>query len=69
MDLDRQAAVIINDLDSLVHRIETLQAHPEYTTALAAVQAAKAAITRGRANIHNVEMERRFGTLISGGRD
>jgi hypothetical protein len=69
MDLDRQAAVIINDLDSLAHRIEALQAHPEYTTAMAAVQAAKAAIIRGRGDIHHSAMRERFGAFNSGGRD
>lgn len=52
MNWDSQAAIIANDLDSLVHRIEALPAHPEYTNALMAVQAAKKAISDGRTALH-----------------
>jgi hypothetical protein len=51
-DFDREAAIIINDLDSMVHRIEMLQAHPNYTNALIAVQKAKKEIMDGRQDIH-----------------
>jgi hypothetical protein len=59
-NLDREAAIIINDLDSLVHRIEGLQAHPRYTDAMVAVQAAKIAMTEGRGDLHQSEMRARF---------
>jgi hypothetical protein len=41
MNADSQAAIIINDLDSLVHRIEALEAHLGRTDALTSVQQAK----------------------------
>lgn len=62
MNADSETAILINDLDSLVYRIEALQAHPEYTSALCAVQEAKAAMMRGRADIHAVRMRERFGS-------
>lgn len=54
------ASIIINDLDSLVHRIEALEANPHYTHALTAVQNAKAAVTAGRSEIHQARMKKRF---------
>jgi hypothetical protein len=51
-DLDREAAIIVNDLDSMAHRIEMLQAHPRYTDALNDVIKAKLAISNGRTEIH-----------------
>jgi len=63
MSLDLVAAIIINDLDSLVHRIEALQAHPAYTTALTAVHEAKCAMIDGRMNIHQTEMRARFAKM------
>lgn len=56
-----EAAVIANDLDSLIHRIEALPANPGYTDALNAVQEAKAAILSGRAELHEREMRQRHG--------
>lgn len=55
-----QAAIIANDLDSLVHRIEGLEANPRYTNALTAVQKAKEEMLAGRAEIHQENMRRRF---------
>ena len=55
------AALIINDLDSLLYRIEALQAHPKYTDAVTAVQSAKAAMIEGRSAIHHALLRVRFG--------
>lgn len=60
MDHDSQAAIIANDLDSLVHRIEALPPHPRYTDALNAVQAAKQAVIDGRVGLHQRGMRERF---------
>jgi hypothetical protein len=60
MNQDSQAAMIVNDLDSLIHRIEDLPAHPRYTDALVFVQDAKEAITDGRSQIHQQTMGGRF---------
>lgn len=54
-NLDREAAIIANDLDSMIHRIELLQSHPKYTDALQHVQSAKMAIIEGRSDIHYIE--------------
>jgi hypothetical protein len=59
-NLDFEAAMIINDLDSMNMRIEQLQAHPKYTDAQVAVQAAKAAMVEGRSAVHQREMRERF---------
>lgn len=61
MDADSQAAVLANDLDSMIHRIEALPAHPSYTDALCAVQAAKAAIESGRSALHQAAVCKRHG--------
>jgi hypothetical protein len=60
MDHDQQAAVIANDLDSLIHRIEALPAHPGYTDALNAVAEAKAAVVSARVELHQRAMRERF---------
>lgn len=60
MHADRQAAILVNDLDSMVHRIEELPAHPLYTDALNHIHAAKAAIHAGRIDIHHTLMVQRF---------
>lgn len=52
MSDDRLASILVNDLDSMVHRIEMLPAHPEYTNALIAVQTAKTALAKGRSELH-----------------
>ena len=62
-NLDTEAAIIVNDLDSMLHRIEGLQAHPRYTDALEAVKSAKLAIIEGRADIHHKGMRERFARM------
>lgn len=62
-DLDREAAILTNDLDSMLHRIEMLQAHPKYTDALNHVIAAKMALIDGRADLHTRAMRERFAKL------
>ena len=57
---DSQAAVIFNDLDSLVHRIEALPAHPAYTDALIGVSEARRSIQIGRAALHKASMDARY---------
>lgn len=61
MHPDSIAAIIINDLGSLEHRIEALPAHPRYTDALLQVAAAKRSVGFGRQEIHAAEMETRHG--------
>lgn len=63
MNHDREAAIIANDLDSLVHRIESLPPHPSYTEALTAVQQAKQAISEGRVDLHQRDMRERFAAI------
>jgi hypothetical protein len=58
-NLDTEAAIIANDLDSLALRIEALQAHPRYTDALVAVQNAKQAMIDGRVRLHQSDMKAR----------
>lgn len=60
MNEDSQAAMLMNDLDNMVYRIEALQAHPRYTDALTAVKSAKEAIQDGRSQIHQFETAKRF---------
>jgi hypothetical protein len=60
MDANKEAAIIINDLDSLVHRIEALPAYPSYTNALSDVIAARQAVTIGRQQLHELQMLERF---------
>ncbi len=67
MHPDRLAAIIINDLDSLAHRIESLPGNPRYTDALLAVQSAKRAVIDGRADIHQTAMRERFATPLTQG--
>lgn len=64
MHTDSQAAIIANDLDSLVHRIEALPAHPRYTDALNAVSQAKQAVNDGRIDLHQSEMRQRFAEAV-----
>ena len=59
MNFDSQAAIIANDLDTLIHRIEALQAHPKNTEALIAVMQARMAINAGRQDLHRQDMDRR----------
>ncbi|GJK94537.1 hypothetical protein TUM17568_57430 [Klebsiella oxytoca] len=60
MNSDALAAIIANDLDSLIHRIEALPAHPRFTDALNAVHAAKKAVSEGRVEVHHQGMRERF---------
>jgi hypothetical protein len=63
MNSQREAAIIINDLDSLVHRIEALEAHPRYTDALEFVQRAKKAVLDGSTDLHHTAMRERFAKM------
>lgn len=63
MHHDSQSAVLANDLDSMVHRIEALPAHPRNTDALNLVTEAKRAITEARIEVHQREMKARFAAL------
>ncbi len=56
------ASIIINDLSSLIHRIEALPAHPEYTNAAVAVLEARRAVSVGCADLHSKAMRERFRT-------
>lgn len=60
-NLDSEAAMIVNDLDSLAIRIEMLQAHPRYTEAAEWVRCAKRSVETGRSSIHQRGMRERFG--------
>jgi hypothetical protein len=60
-DHDKEAAIIINDLDSLTLRIEMLETDTEYTNALIAVQNAKEAMIRGRAQRHAARLKAKWG--------
>lgn len=62
-NLDREAAIIANDLSSLHHRIEMLQAHPRYTNASLLVQKAYLEVTDGRTEIHQTELRERFANM------
>jgi hypothetical protein len=59
MDHDRAAAIIANDLDSLIHRIEALPADERYTKALILVIDARNAVREGRTAVHQDAMARR----------
>jgi hypothetical protein len=62
-DLSREASIIINDLDSMVHRIEMLQAHPHYTNAMVAVQKAREEMLKGQRALHGSGMRERFAQM------
>lgn len=64
-NLDRETAIILNDLNSMVHRIEMLQASPRYTNALKLVEKAFLEIEGGRAEIHQREMAKSFADARS----
>lgn len=61
MNEDRQMAIVINDLDSLFHRIEALPPHERLTDAGSYVEAAKDAVKEARAAVHRAYLEREFG--------
>ena len=63
MNYDSEAAIILNDLDSMRVRIEALEAHPRYTDALNLVTEAKAAISEGRVDLHQRAMRARFAKM------
>lgn len=60
MDDDRKMAVLVNDLDSMAHRIEGLPAHPGLTDALVAVQEAKASVDGARSELHQAALHKRY---------
>ncbi len=60
MNDDSIAAIIVNDLDSLIHRIEALPANQGYTEALTHVVAARNSVIAGRAEIHQTVMRERY---------
>jgi hypothetical protein len=60
-----ETAIILNDLNSMAHRIEMLPANPHYTSALLLVQKAWLEIDEGRAEIHRNEMKKRFAGTTS----
>jgi hypothetical protein len=66
-NLDAEAAIITNDLSSMVQRIEMLQANPHYTAALLLVQKAYIEMSDGRSQIHQEDMRRRFAGAGSHG--
>lgn len=60
MNDDQTTAVIVNDLDSLIHRIEALPAHASFTEALTHVVAAKRAVVHGRVDLRQTAMRERY---------
>lgn len=65
-NLDTEAAIIANDLDSIALRIEGLEAHPYYTDALIAVKEARDAVVKGRSDLHQRKMRERFAKTATG---
>lgn len=60
---DHQASqILINDLESMTHRIEALPAHPKLTEALGAVQDAERLVREAMTDLHHAEMRRQFGS-------
>jgi hypothetical protein len=55
-----QASIIANDLNSMIHRIEALPAHPRMTDALVAVQDAEKALREAQALLHEIEIGKRY---------
>jgi len=62
MNDDSLVAIMINDLDSLVYRIEALPAHPRHTEALTSVIEARDALKAARSAIHQEAMRKRFAS-------
>lgn len=60
MNHDSQMAIIINDLDSLRHRIEALPAHPRLTDALNNITDARDAVTEARVALHRKALSERY---------
>jgi hypothetical protein len=63
MHPDKQAAVLINEVDSMIHYIEALPAHPAYTDALIAIEQAKQKLVEGRMDLHQTAMRERFAQM------
>lgn len=61
MDDSRAINIVVNDLDSLHHRIEDLPAHPALTSAGDAVQEAKRLVQKAIVEIHRADMRSRYG--------
>lgn len=52
--------ILVNDLDSMVFRIEDCPAHPKLTEALNAVQTARDAIRTAMGDLHQTDMRARY---------
>ncbi len=61
MNDDANAALVTNDIGGLIIRVENLQPHPQYTTALTCLMAARKAMDEGRTALHQEAMRRSFG--------
>jgi len=60
MDHFREATVLANDLDSMLHRIEALPPHPRYTDAHNAIVLAHAAVLDGLTGLHQADIVARY---------
>ncbi len=60
MNLDSEAAIIVNDLHNMVYRIEALQPHPRYTDALDNVKKAMLAVSEGRTELHRDSFKHKY---------
>jgi len=65
MTNDNKAAIILNDLDSILRRIESLPSHVRYTEAKNLVNDAMIAMTLGRIDLHQQAMQA-YSPQISG---
>ena len=61
MNADRKAAILCNDLDNIVHRIEDLPADEGYTKAQTLVEEAREIIEKTRVRRHHADMAERLG--------
>ncbi len=61
--MNANAMIVVNDLDSLVYRIEALGAHPQYTDALNAVQKARDSVKAAAIDLHQRDMRERFAKM------
>lgn len=62
---DACAEILINDLNSMLVRIEALPAHPRYTDALEGTKTVRDAVCEGRVDLHQRAMKARFAALDS----
>lgn len=60
MNPDAEAAIIINDLDSLVYRVEALPPSPYYANALSFLGLCRIAVVDGRRATHAKAMYEHF---------